>query len=164
MQLDVPATEHADLVRRLRARIDADLRALAPHPTPASLYDPVRYVLAGGGKRLRPTLLLLAAEAYGAGAEQAMPAALAVEVFHNFTLVHDDIVDRADTRRGRPTVHVTWGADAAILCGDYLMGLSYELLARTETLSPRRNRSASAHTRPASCCASGDARIRSDTL
>jgi geranylgeranyl diphosphate synthase type II len=92
----------------------------------------VQYVLDGGGKRVRPTLLLLVAEAYGRSAETALPAALAVEVFHNFTLVHDDIMDEADERRGRPTVHVKWDVGTAILTGDLLMGLSYELLGQVE--------------------------------
>lgn len=101
---------------------------------PAGLYDPVRYVLDGGGKRVRPVLVLLTAEAYG-GADarrRALPTALAVEVFHNFTLVHDDIMDHAPTRRGRPTIHQRWDEPTAILAGDLLMGLSYDLLARTE--------------------------------
>jgi geranylgeranyl diphosphate synthase type II len=99
---------------------------------PKVLYDPVQYVLEGGGKRVRPTLLLLVSEAYGRSADSALPAALAVEVFHNFTLVHDDIMDEADERRGRSTVHVKWDVGTAILTGDLLMGLSYELLGAVE--------------------------------
>jgi geranylgeranyl diphosphate synthase type II len=114
--------------------VDAALGALDLPDRPAGLYAPVRYVLAGGGKRVRPTLVLLAAEAVGGAAarERALPAALAVETFHNFTLVHDDIMDRAAVRRGRPTVHVRWDEPTAILAGDLLMGLSYRLLAQTE--------------------------------
>jgi geranylgeranyl diphosphate synthase type II len=99
---------------------------------PAVLYDPVQYVLEGGGKRVRPTLLLLVAEAYGTAVTTALPAALAVEVFHNFTLVHDDIMDEADERRGRPTVHTKWDVGTAILVGDIMMGLSYELLGEVD--------------------------------
>ena len=101
---------------------------------PAGLYDPVRYVLGGGGKRVRPALVLLAAQAFG-GAEarrRAMPAALGVEVFHNFTLVHDDIMDRAATRRGRATVHERWDLPTAVLAGDLMMGLACSLVARTD--------------------------------
>lgn len=126
-------TSHTEHVGRLRRRIDEALAALVPERDPPELYEPVRYVLSGEGKRFRPLLLLLAAEAYGAAPERALPAALAVEVFHAFTLVHDDIMDHAPERRGRPTVHVRWDESTAILCGDYLMGLSYDLLARTET-------------------------------
>jgi geranylgeranyl diphosphate synthase type II len=77
--------------------------------------------------------LLLVAEAYGTAPSTALPAALAVEVFHNFTLVHDDIMDEADERRGRPPVHVRWDVGTAILVGDIMMGLSYELLGEVET-------------------------------
>ncbi len=110
------------------------LGALDLPAEPARLYDPVRYVLAGGGKRVRPALVLLAAQAFGGaeGRRRAVPAALGVEVFHNFTLVHDDIMDRAATRRGRATVHLTWDEPTAILAGDLMMGLACDLIARTE--------------------------------
>ena len=117
----------------IAAEVSDALQALDLPAEPAGLYDPVRYVLAGGGKRVRPALVLLAAQAFG-GAEarrRAMPAALGVEVFHNFTLVHDDIMDRAATRRGRPTVHLKWDEPTAILAGDLMMGLACDLIART---------------------------------
>jgi len=123
-----PADEAAAHVRALAGEVDAALAALAFPSAPDDLYAPVRYVLGGGGKRVRPVLTLLAAEAFGAAREGAMPAALAVEVFHAFTLVHDDIMDHAETRRGRPTVHVRWSEPTAILAGDLLMGLAYRLL------------------------------------
>jgi geranylgeranyl diphosphate synthase type II len=99
---------------------------------PRELYDPVRYVLEADGKRIRPVLLLLSAESHGGPevAEAALPAALAVEVFHDFTLVHDDIMDHASERRGRPTVHRRWDEATAILAGDLLFGLAYDLLSR----------------------------------
>lgn len=125
-------------VAGLRRRVEAALAALSYPEEPASLYEPVRYVLASEGKRFRPVLLLLAAEAYGVAAEDAMPAALAVEVFHNFTLVHDDIMDAAPTRRGRPTVHVRWDESTALLAGDLLMGEAYRLLASTPRGDARR--------------------------
>ncbi len=124
-------SNHAEHVRELTEKLGAALRTLDVPAEPAELYDPVRYVLDGGGKRLRPVLVLLAAEAAGGSTERAMPAALAVEVFHNFTLVHDDIMDHAAERRGRPSVHVVWNESAAILAGDLMMGMSYELLAST---------------------------------
>ena len=113
-------------------RIDDALATLVADREPAVLYEPVQYVLEGGGKRVRPTMLLLVAEAYGASADRVLPAALAVEVFHNFTLVHDDIMDEAEERRARPTVHVKWDVGTAILAGDLMMGLSYELLGTVE--------------------------------
>lgn len=118
-------------VQTLRERVDAVLPTLVPEMDPEGLYGPVRYVLRSGGKRLRPILLLLAAQMFDVDVEEALSAALAVEVFHNFTLVHDDIMDHAEERRGHPTVHVKWDQSTAILCGDYLMGLSYVLLARS---------------------------------
>lgn len=122
-------------VRSLTERVEAELQGLSLPENPTELYEPVRYVLEGGGKRIRPLLTLLAAEAFGGeeALERALPAALAVEVFHNFTLVHDDIMDRADERRGRPTVHVKWDEPTAILSGDLMMGLAYDLLARVES-------------------------------
>ena len=115
----------------LRRRVDDRLSDLIVKSDPGDLYEPARYVLAGGGKRLRPIILLLAAEGFGVEEEVAFPAALAVEVFHNFTLVHDDIMDHSDERRGRPTVHTRWSEDVAILAGDYLMALSYRLLSES---------------------------------
>jgi geranylgeranyl diphosphate synthase type II len=121
-------------VEPLVEEVERGLAALPLPEEPATLYAPVRYVLDGGGKRVRPVLVLLAAEAFGgeAARRRALPAALAVEVFHNFTLVHDDIMDGASARRGRPTVHVRWDPGTAILAGDLLMGLSYDLLAQVE--------------------------------
>ncbi|NDD49842.1 MAG: polyprenyl synthetase family protein [Flavobacteriia bacterium] len=95
---------------------------------PDSLYAPQRYILSMGGKRLRPVLSLMAAEALGAPAEQALPAAHAVERFHNFSLIHDDIMDEAPVRRGKPTVHMQWGLNTAILSGDALLVMAYESL------------------------------------
>jgi len=120
-------------VARLRRLVEQALPGLIEATRePAELYEPVRYVLSGTGKRMRPVLLMLAAELYGRPAESVLPAALAVEVFHAFTLVHDDIMDHAAERRGRPTVHVKWDEATALLCGDYLMGLSYALLGQVE--------------------------------
>lgn len=120
-------------VSALRAAVETALAEVVPARDPADLYDPYRYVMAGSGKRLRPVLLLLAAEACGVAAEDALPAALATEVFHNFTLVHDDIMDRAATRRGRATVHVRWDEPTAILAGDLMLGEAYGLLAKTRS-------------------------------
>lgn len=120
-------------VSELRETIDRALNTLDIAQSPSELYDPVRYVLEGKGKRIRPILLLLSAQTFDVSIQEALPAALAVEVFHNFTLVHDDIMDHADTRRGRETVHVKWDVDTAILSGDYMMALSYELLGLVET-------------------------------
>ena len=95
---------------------------------PDRLYAPQRYILAMGGKRLRPILALMGAEAVGAKAELALPAAHAVERFHNFSLIHDDIMDAAPLRRGQATVHERWGLNTAILSGDALFVLAYKAL------------------------------------
>ena len=98
---------------------------------PKGLYEPIGYALASGGKRLRPTLALIAAEIIDKEqAEKVLPAALALEVFHNFTLLHDDVMDKAAVRRGRPTVHVQWDDNTAILSGDQMLIEAYKLLAQ----------------------------------
>ncbi|XOV69224.1 MAG: polyprenyl synthetase family protein [Fluviicola sp.] len=99
---------------------------------PAELYDPLRYFLALGGKRIRPVLTLLSSEMFGSTAEKALPQALAIEVFHNFTLIHDDIMDEAPTRRKMPTVHEKWNTNIAILSGDVLLIKAYQLLAQVD--------------------------------
>lgn len=99
---------------------------------PYGLYEPIEYTLAGGGKRVRPTLALLASDMFGGKAEDVLPAALALEVFHNFTLLHDDVMDHSDTRRGRQTVWVRWDENTAILSGDQMMIEAYRLLAGDE--------------------------------
>ena len=96
---------------------------------PKGLYEPIAYTLASGGKRLRPTLALIAAALFGGKEEDVLPAALALEVFHNFTLLHDDVMDRAAVRRGRPTVHVKWDDNTAILSGDQMLIEAYRLLS-----------------------------------
>jgi geranylgeranyl diphosphate synthase type II len=118
-------------IEALRDLVESKLSGLVTESEPKDLYDPVKYVLAGGGKRLRPILLLLTARAFDTGVEDALHAALAVEVFHNFSLVHDDIMDHSDERRGRPTVHVKWSEEVAVLTGDYLLALSYRILSES---------------------------------
>lgn len=94
------------------------------------LYDPIRYTLQGGGKRLRPLLTLAACEACGVDPNEAVNQAWGIEMFHNFTLLHDDVMDRAETRRKRPTVHVKWNEATAILSGDTMLTLATQLVAR----------------------------------
>ncbi len=99
---------------------------------PQSLYAPINYTLALGGKRIRPGLLLLANDLFNGKPEKAINAALAIEVFHNFTLVHDDIMDNAPIRRGKPTVFKKWDVNTAILSGDVMLVEAYQLLAACE--------------------------------
>ena len=108
--------------------IDKELSELTFSNSPKSLYDPIDYILKIGGKRIRPYLVLLAAESFGGDYKKALGAALSVECFHNFTLMHDDIMDSANLRRGNETVHLKWGTNQSILSGDALLIYSYNLL------------------------------------
>lgn len=94
---------------------------------PASLYDPIHYILSLGGKRLRPLLTLLTADAFNENYEEALNAALSIEIFHNFSLIHDDIMDAAPLRRGQPTVHEKWDINTGILSGDAMLIMAYQL-------------------------------------
>ena len=111
--------------------INKEIEKLDWQKEPRGLYEPIEYTLASGGKRLRPTLALIAAQviANGAALDEVVPAALALEVFHNFTLLHDDVMDRAHVRRGRETVHVKWNDNTAILSGDQMLIEAYKLLS-----------------------------------
>src|SRR5690554_4035407 len=93
---------------------------------PESLYEPIRYILSLGGKRIRPILTLMACDSFGEHPEKALPAAMAVEVFHNFSLIHDDIMDNAPLRRGKQTVHQKWNINTGILSGDAMLILAYQ--------------------------------------
>lgn len=121
------------LLQEWREEIHARLRHLVDEQEPSLLYEPIQYVLEGGGKRIRPVLLLLACRAVSGSVKKAWEAAIAIELLHNFTLVHDDIMDDDDTRRGRLTVHKKWTPDVAILAGDGLLALSYRILFRTHS-------------------------------
>ncbi len=110
--------------------IEQAIQALDWHREPYGLYEPIAYTLASGGKRLRPQLVLLGTELFGGKATEALPAALAIEVFHNFTLLHDDLMDKAPVRRGKPTVYMRWNDNTAILSGDQMMIEAYRLLAQ----------------------------------
>jgi geranylgeranyl diphosphate synthase type II len=99
---------------------------------PLNLYEPIKYILGLGGKRLRPVLTLMSAEAFDADYKNALPAALAVEVFHNFSLIHDDIMDDAPLRRGNETVHEKWNLNTGILSGDAMLIQAYQYFERYE--------------------------------
>lgn len=110
--------------------IESAIGALSYPKEPAGLYAPVKYTLEGGGKRIRPTLLLAAAEAFGAPMESVADQAVGIEMFHNFTLLHDDVMDNADVRRGRPTVHRRWNSETAILSGDAMLTMASMLMGK----------------------------------
>ena len=102
---------------------------------PVELYDPIRYTLSLGGKRIRPVLAIMTASIFDENAESVFPAALALEVFHNFTLLHDDIMDNSSLRRNKPTVHVKWNASTAILSGDAMLILAFQLIQKSDPKS-----------------------------
>lgn len=99
---------------------------------PERLYEPIAYILSLGGKRLRPVLTLAACDLFSGKVESAMPVALGIEIFHNFTLLHDDIMDNADMRRGKETVHKKWNSNVAILSGDTMFALAYGKVCSTQ--------------------------------
>ena len=101
---------------------------------PKNLYEPIDYIIKLGGKRIRPVLTLIAADIFSGGYQKAMPAALAVEVFHNFTLIHDDIMDDAPLRRGKETVHEKWNVNTGILSGDAMLILAYQYFENYEPI------------------------------
>ena len=115
-------------INHYREEFLAHLRTSVAVKEPQNLYEPIDYILQLGGKRLRPVLTLIAADLFGGDYRKALPAAAAVEVFHNFSLVHDDIMDNASLRRGKATVHQKWNSNIAILSGDAMLICAYRLL------------------------------------
>ena len=105
--------------------LDASLMSANKDKAPQGLYAPIDYLLSLGGKRLRPILVLMACEAFGKEAKVGLAVAKAVEIFHNFTLMHDDIMDKAAVRRGQQTVHQKWDVNTAILSGDAMLIQAY---------------------------------------
>ncbi|KLT65776.1 polyprenyl synthetase family protein [Pedobacter sp. BMA] len=115
---------------QLQQILDTAIQNLKFPDHPKQLYDPITYIINLGGKRVRPLLVLMATELFGKDAHEAIHAAMAIEVFHNFTLVHDDIMDNAPLRRGRQTVHEKWSINTAILSGDVMMVEANKNLAK----------------------------------
>jgi geranylgeranyl diphosphate synthase type II len=113
--------------------IERELQHLNLPDTPITLYEPQRYILQNGGKRIRPILSLLGCGVSGAPIEKAVPAALAVELLHNFTLIHDDIMDQAESRRGEESIHIKWDVSTAILSGDSMFVQAFFQLHRLDT-------------------------------
>ena len=113
------------------AIINREIQSIEYPQNPSRLYDPIAYLLTLKGKKIRPALTLLACNLYISEVREAIPAALAWEIFHNFTLMHDDVMDKADMRRGQATVHKKWNENTAILSGDAMLILSYKYLAKS---------------------------------
>lgn len=121
------------LPNQLSQRINQYIKELAFSRKPQGLYNPIEYVLSPGGKRIRPVLMLMAYNLYRDDVEAIFDPATAIEVYHNYTLLHDDLMDRADMRRGKATVHKVWNDNAAILSGDAMLVLAYQYMARVKT-------------------------------
>ncbi|MGN1266278.1 MAG: polyprenyl synthetase family protein, partial [Muribaculaceae bacterium] len=113
-------------------RVNAAIESLPYPAAPAHLYEPISYTMALGGKRIRPVLVLMACDAVGGDIEKAILPAVGLEMYHNFTLLHDDVMDKADIRRGKPTVHVKWDDNTAILSGDAMLTMATQLIAKTD--------------------------------
>ncbi|TDO24348.1 polyprenyl synthetase family protein [Pedobacter duraquae] len=120
-------------IPELQKLIEQAIPAIEYPSHPKNLYDPITYIMNLGGKRLRPALVLIATDLFSGDVNAAMPAALAIETFHNFTLIHDDIMDNAPLRRGKQTVHEKWGVNNAILSGDVMMVEANKQLAQVNT-------------------------------
>ena len=122
--------------------VNDTLDNLAYDRKPSSLYEPIRYVLSLGGKRIRPVLMLLAYNLFKDDPESIVMPACGLETYHNYTLLHDDLMDNADLRRGHETVHRRWDANTAILSGDSMLVLAYQRIAhlpRCSLCSPRQH-------------------------
>ena len=114
-------------------RVNESLDALPYDRCPSSLYEPIRYVLSLGGKRIRPVLMLLGYQLFHDQPEQIMMQALGLETYHNYTLLHDDLMDNASLRRGHATVHCKWNANTAVLSGDSMLVLAYQRMAQCDS-------------------------------
>ncbi len=113
----------------LSKKIEEAIQHISFGSKPGSLYDPISYALSVGGKRVRPLLVLLAANMFGGEVDKSLKPAIGIEIFHNFTLLHDDLMDKSDMRRGMPAVHKKWDANTAILSGDAMLIESYRHIA-----------------------------------
>ena len=122
----------------LKSGVEKALKNIPLNDTPNYLYDPIRYIINGKGKRLRPVLVHLVGHSYSADPEDLMKASIAVELLHNFTLVHDDIMDNDNIRHGQPSVHIKWDEPTAILSGDAIFVLSQLLLIGLPTIIIQR--------------------------
>lgn len=120
-------------IEELREKVKDAIISISYERKPVELYDPIRYSLKMGGKRLRPTLTLLACELFNGTADDALKAAIGLEIFHNFTLLHDDIMDEAPKRRGQDTVYKKWDTNRAILSGDTMFAMAYQYILKTPT-------------------------------
>lgn len=134
MNQNYQASPNFDQVyNRYKVQVEQRLTSFIIGKKPSSVYEPIRYVLGSGGKRFRAVLVLLSCEAVGGKMSRALDAAAAIEILHNFTLVHDDVMDHADLRRGILTVHKKWDENVAILSGDEMIAQAYRAILETKS-------------------------------
>lgn len=112
-------------------KINEDINAIKFNRSPESLFEPIKYILDIGGKRVRPALAMMGYNLFDDNIDNAIPIAFGIEIFHNFTLLHDDLMDKASTRRGKPTVHIKWNDNTAVLSGDAMLIEAYREIAKT---------------------------------
>lgn len=119
-------------IEQLQHKISTSLKELPLYGEPSGLYKPISYTLEQGGKRIRPLFVLISNQLFGGNPDEALPAATAIEIFHNFTLLHDDIIDKAPLRRGFETVYQKWNTNVAILSGDTMFAIAYGELSKSD--------------------------------
>lgn len=132
--------EILDVLKKYSAGVDREIEKALDTVDPENLYNASKHLIKAGGKKIRPALVLLTAEAVGGNIEGAYKTAAAVELIHTFSLIHDDIMDEDEMRRGKPSVHTMWGEPMAILAGDILFSLAFELVAQTQVDDVPANR------------------------
>jgi len=132
--------EILDVLKKYSAGVDREIEKSLDTVDPENLYNASKHLIKAGGKKIRPALVLLTAEAVGGNIEGAYKTAAAVELIHTFSLIHDDIMDEDEMRRGKPSVHTMWGEPMAILAGDILFSLAFELVAQTQVDDVPANR------------------------
>lgn len=123
------------MIQEFLPALEAEIKQQSLGDSPQELYDPIRYLMQLGGKRIRPVLCLLSYSLFKADWEKVVPTALSIEIFHNFTLMHDDIMDKAPLRRGKQTVHEKWNDNIAILSGDVMLVNAYQYLNQCDHLT-----------------------------
>jgi geranylgeranyl diphosphate synthase type II len=120
--------DHKEIYSEYLSKVEKKIAETVHLDEPRQLYEPFKYIMTGGGKRIRPVLTMISAAALGADPSSALNSGVAIEILHNFTLVHDDIMDQSPMRRGKKTVHIKWDEPVAILLGDVMVGWAYSLL------------------------------------
>ncbi len=121
-----------DSIKLYHQQIEQAIKESKYGSNPKELYDPIEYIMSLGGKRMRPILVMMACDLFDGDTTKALHPALAIEIFHNFTLVHDDIMDKAPLRRNKETVHIKWNDNIAILSGDAMMVKAYQEICKAE--------------------------------